>query len=71
MPGSARVKALDELKKEERKKKKKAKMTKLNFHRFLVRHFSNIFGLSYGYCEDGATPESRSKCFWTYKFTTR
>ena len=42
-------------------------MTKLDFHRFQVRHFSNNFEQSYGYCEDGARPESRSKCPWMYK----
>ena len=71
MLGTARVKALDALKKKkkERKKerKKKTKMTKLDFHRFQVRHFSNNFEQSYSYCEDGATPKSRSKCLWTFK----
>ena len=54
-----------------RKKKKKTKMTKVDFHCFLVRHFGNIFEPSYGYCEDGATPESRSKCLWAYKINHR
>ena len=40
--GTARVKALGEWKKEE-ERKKKTKMTKLDFHRFQVRHFSNNF----------------------------
>ena len=71
--GSARVKALDALKKERRrkKKKKKAKMTKVDFHRFLVRHFSKIFEPSYGYCEDRAMPESRSECPWAYIINRR
>ena len=42
-------------------------MTKLDFHRSQVRHFSNNFEQSYSYCEDGATPKSRSKCLWTFK----
>ena len=68
MLGTARVKALDALKKKKKKeRKKKTKMTKLDFHRFQVRHFSNNFEQSYGYCEDGATPKSRSKCLWTFK----
>ena len=51
----------------EERKKKKTKMTKLDFHRFQVRHFSSNFEQTYGYCEDGAMPESRSKCPWTFK----
>ena len=38
---------------EERKKKKKAKMTKPDFHHFLVRHFSNKFEQSPCYCKKG------------------
>ena len=38
---TARVKALGALKKEEEERKKKT--TKLDFHRFQVRHFSNNF----------------------------
>ena len=53
---------------EERRRKKKMKH---DFHRFLVRHFSNILEPSYGYCEDGARPESRSKCLWAYKINHR
>ena len=67
MPDSARVKALGATKKKKEERKKKTKMTKLDFHRFQVRHFSNNFEQSYGYCEDGATPKSRSKCLWTFK----
>ena len=52
----------EEEEEEERKKKKKTKMTKPDFHCFLVRHFSNVSELPCDYCEDGATPESRSKC---------
>ena len=47
---TARVKALGELKKE---RKKKTKMTKLDFHRFQVRHFSNNFEQSPCYCKMG------------------
>ena len=64
--GSARVKALDDLKKEERKKKK-TKMTKPEFHRFLVRHVSNIFELSLAIARNGATPESRFIMCLAYK----
>ena len=42
-------------------------MTKLDFHRFQVRHFSNNFEQSPCYCKMGATPESRSKCLKTSK----
>ena len=49
--GIARVKALGALKKE--RKKKKTKMTKLDFHRFQVRHFSNNFEQSPCYCKMG------------------
>ena len=50
--GTARVKALGALKKEE-ERKKKTKMTKLNFHRFQVRHFSNNFEQFSCYCKMG------------------
>ena len=50
--GIARVKALGALKKE-RRRKKKTKMTKLDFHRFQVRHFSNNFEQSPCYCKTG------------------
>ena len=49
--GIARVKALGALKKEERKMK--TKMTKHDFHRFQVRHFSNNFEQSPCYCKMG------------------
>ena len=39
VPGTARVKALGCLKK---KKNMKRKMTKLDFHRFQVRHSNNV-----------------------------
>ena len=55
---------------EERRRKKK-KMTKPDFHRFLARYLSNIFKPSYGSFEDGATPESKSKCLWAYKINHR
>ena len=42
----------EEGRKEERKKKK-TKMTKLDFHRFQVRHFSNNFEQSPCYCKMG------------------
>ena len=61
MLSTARVKSLDAL------KKKKTKMMKHDFYRFQVRHFSNNFEQSYGYCEDGAMPKSRFKCLWTFK----
>ena len=56
--GTARVKALGEWKKERKKeeeeeRKKKTKMTKLDFHRFQVRHFSNNFKRSPCYCKMG------------------
>ena len=40
--GTARVKALGCLKKKKKKKNMKRKMTKLDFHRFQVRHSSNV-----------------------------
>ena len=47
---------MEERKKKERKKerrKKKTKMTKLDFHRFQVRHFSNNLERSPCYCKMG------------------
>ena len=46
---------MEERKKERKKeeRKKKTKMTKLDFHRFQVRHFSNNFEQSPGYCKMG------------------
>ena len=43
--GTARVKVLGWLEKKKKKKKKnqKRKMTKLDFHRFQVRHSSNVY----------------------------
>ena len=55
------VRALGALKKEEEEERRK-KMTKLDFHRFQVRHFNEHYEQSYDYCEDGATPEGRPKC---------
>ena len=49
--GARRV---EERKKEERKKeRRKTKMTKLDFHRFQVRHFSNNLEQSACYCKMG------------------
>ena len=39
--------------KKEEERKKKTKMTKLDFHRFQVRHFSNNFEQSPCYCKMG------------------
>ena len=39
--------------KKERRRKKKTKMTKLDFHRFHVRHFSNNFEQYPCYCNMG------------------
>ena len=41
-------------------------MTKLDFHRFQVRHFSNNFERSPCYCKMGATLESRFRSLLTY-----
>ena len=41
--GTARVKVLGWLEKKKKKKNQKRKMTKLDFHRFQVRHSSNVY----------------------------
>ena len=51
----------------EERKKKKTKMTTPEFHRFLVRHVSNIFELSLAIARNGATPESRFIMCLAYK----
>ena len=66
--GIARVKALGALKKEERKK---MKMTKLDFHRFQVRHFSNNFEQSPCYCKMGQRQRADLSVFGCIKFITR
>ena len=66
--GTARVKALGVLKKE---RKKKTKMTKLDFHRFQVRHFSNNFEQSPCYCKMGQRPRADLSVFGRLKFITR
>ena len=67
--GTACVKAPGMLKKEERKKK--TKMTKLDFHRFLVRHFSNNFEQSPCYCKMGQCQRADLSVFGRIKFITR
>ena len=47
------VRPLGALKKKKKKKKKKTKMTKLDFHRFQVRHFSDSFEQCYDYVRMG------------------
>ena len=65
--GTARVKALGELKKE----RKKPKMTKLDFHRFQVRYFSNNFEQSPCYCKIGQRQRADLSVFGSIKFITR
>ena len=66
--GIARVKALGALKKE---RKKKTKMTKLDFHRFQVRHFSNNLEQSPCYCKMGQRQIADLSVFGRIKFITR
>ena len=68
--GTARIKALGSLKKKERRKKK-TKMTKLDFHRFQVRHFSNNFEQSPCYCKMGQRHRADLSVFGRIKFITR
>ena len=49
----------------------KTKMTKLDFHRFQVRHFSNNFQLSPGYCKMGQRQRVDLSVFGRIKFITR
>ena len=72
--GTARAKALGALKKEkeeERRRKKKTKMTKLDFHRFLVCHFSNNFEHSPCYYKMGQRQIADLSVFGRIKFITR
>ena len=64
---TARVKALGLLKKERRKKKK---MTKLDFHRFQVRHFSNVLEQSLCYIEIGQRQRADLSVYRRVQFTT-
>ena len=59
-----------ERKKEERRKKK-TKMTKLDFHRFQVRHFSNNLEQSPCYCKMGQRQIADLSVFGRIKFITR
>ena len=61
--GTARFKALGWL--EKKKERKKKRMTKLDFHHFQVRHFSNVFEQSGCHCRVGATSARRSNCLQT------
>ena len=60
--GSAHVKALGALKKEEEK---------LDFHRFQVRHFSNNFKQFSCYCKMGQRQIADLSVFGRLKFITR
>ena len=66
---TARVKALGELKEE--RKKKKTKMTKLDFHRFQVRHFSNDFKQSPCYGKMAQCQRADLSVFERIKLITR
>ena len=66
--GTARVKALGALKKEEEELKKK---TRLDFHRFQVRHFSSNFDQSPCYCKMGQRQRADLSVFGRIKFITR
>ena len=65
--GIARVKALGALK----KRKKKMKMTKLDFHRFQVRHLSDNFVRSPFYFKIGQRQKADLSVFGRIKFITR
>ena len=60
-----------EERKKERKKKKKTKMTKVDFHRFQVRHFSNIFEQSPCYCKMEQRQRADLTVFGRVQFITR
>ena len=64
--GTARVKVLGEW-----KERKKTKMTKLDFHRFQVRHFSNNFEPSPFYCKVGQRQRADLSVYGRIKFITR
>ena len=51
--GARRVEERKKKEERRRRRKKKTKMTKLDFHRFQVRHFSNSFEQSPCYCKMG------------------
>ena len=55
----------------EERRKKKTKMTKLDFHRFQVRHFSNSFERSPCYCKMGQRQRADLSVFERIKFITR
>ena len=46
-------------------------MTKLDFHHLQVRHFNNVFELSWCHCRVGATPARRSNCLQTRRIHHR
>ena len=48
-------------------RRKKKKMTKLDFHRFQVHHFSNNFEQSPCYCKMGQRQRADLLCLLTYK----
>ena len=52
-------------------RKKKTKMTKLDFHRFQVRHFSNNLEQSPCYCKMGQRQIADLSVFGRIKFITR
>ena len=60
-----------ERKKKEERRKKKTKMTKLDFHRFQVRHFSNNLEQSPCYCKMGQRQIADLSVFGRIKFITR
>ena len=53
------------------KERKKTKMTKLDFHRFQVRHFSNNFEPSPCYCKMGQRQRADLSVYGRIKFITR
>lgn len=63
---TARLRAVGLLKKERRKKK----MTKLDFHRFQVRHFSNVLEQSLCYIEMGQRQRADLSVYRRVQFTT-
>ena len=68
--GTAHVKVLGEWEKE-RIRKKKTKMTKLDFHRFQVRHFCNNLEQSPCYCKMGQRQIAYLSVYGRIKFITR
>ena len=53
-----------------RVERKKTKMTKLDFHRFQVRHFSNNFEPSPCYCKMGQRQRADLSVYGRIKFIT-